>query len=309
MKLADAVEFSPSESRIACQTILVEDGEGPRWKFDYHGRRVTDPSPDILLLGAYRHPNTGNNLVGGINLHYLSQKQRNNLAKALPKIMHPGNLKQRYWTGRELVPDVFDNYYRTYNASFIRGVQKDIMYPKYGFLKAAKDYLKKTIGGIFKSKERRKKEAEPKYPDDLTAMQDRLDQAVNQLQQEPSDEPEDTPEMQAARTAFQQFQRERSLRDIQRREQMPFDQAYQDIQNQSTPQPTEPQPEPKEPEPQPDPRKAQRELEQLRRNNQNELENPENEIDPNIDLEESIVYYSPLAGHYVVEPAYELVSV
>ena len=75
MKLADAVECSLEESRFTFQTPILEDEEGPRWMFNYDGFK-NDPTPDILLLGAYRHPNTGNNLVGGVNLHYVSDEQR-----------------------------------------------------------------------------------------------------------------------------------------------------------------------------------------------------------------------------------------
>lgn len=318
MKLADAVEFGPSEMRIACQVPILEDEEGPRWKFRYDRFR-NDPMPDILLLGAYRHPSTGNNLVGGVNLHYLDATQRDNLARVLPQIMQQGNLKARYWAGRRLLPDVFDNFYRTYNSRFIRGVQKDTMYPKYGFLKTAQKWLRKKLGGIFKSKARRQKEAEPQYPTDLTAMQDRLDQAVLQLAQEPPiEEPPDTPEMQAARQAFQDFQRRRTMQDIERQEDEPYLAAQQDL-DQAYTEPGTQAPEANETQmgvPQQEqgqeglsPEENRQQFEREARARQQNLSDPNNELNPDVDLEECISYYSPIAGHYIFESPPEFVKV
>lgn len=308
MKLADAVDLDVSEARYLCQTTILEDEEGPRWRFNYANWHQ-DPAPDILLLGAYRHPRTGNNLVGGINLNYISPEQRDKVARALPEIMKSGNLKSRYWAGRRLVPDVFENFYRTYNSSFIRGVQKDVMYPKYGYLKTAKKWLQKKLGGIFKSKAQRKQEAEPKYPQDLQSMQDRLDQAVMQLAQEPPiEEPPDSPEMRAARQNFQDFQRQRTMQDIERQEDEPFLAAQQDL-DQAYAEPGE-QPaetyETQEVQQGESPDEIRQELDSEAEARQRELADPNNEVNPDADLEESIAYFSPVAGHYIIEHAPEL---
>ena len=71
MRLSDTYNMTLEESSLYCGVPILESGEGPRWKFGYDNAKV-DPRPDILLLGAYQHPNTGNYLVGGINLHYLN---------------------------------------------------------------------------------------------------------------------------------------------------------------------------------------------------------------------------------------------
>lgn len=310
MKLADAAELEVSEARCLCNVFILEDEEGPRWRFGYDNWHQ-DPTPDILLLGAYRHPSTGNNLVGGINLNYVTAKQRDQIAYALPEIMKPSNLKGRYHAGRRLVPEVFDNFYRTYNSNFIRGVQKDVMYPKYGYIKTAKNWLKKKVGGIFKSKEKRQQDAQPKYPDDLQSMQDRLNQAVAQLAQEPpAEEPQDSPEMQAARNNFKDFQRRRTMQDIERQEDEPYITARQDLE-QAYIEPGEQAPEALEnqdPETYQDeenqeesPREIAQEFEREQRAREAELSDPNNEWDPNSDLEESIVYFSPITGRYMIE--------
>jgi len=304
MKLSDATDCSVIESNRFSVPIM-EDEEGPRWKFGYNGKQVTDPNPDILLLGAYRHPSTGNNLIGGVNLHYITPGQRDEVAQALPEIMRAGNLKSRYWTGRKLVPDVFDNYYRTYNADSIRGVQKDVMYPKYGYLKTAQKWFKKKLGGAFKSKDKRQKDAEPKYPDDLQSMQDRLDQAVINLATDPpADEPSDTPEMQAARRAFYDYQRNRTVKGIERQEDEPLIAAQQELDRTYT-EPGEAEEQEYQPHDE-SPREIRQELDKEADSRRRELEDPNNEVDPDIDLGESIAYFSPVAGHYIIENAPEL---
>jgi len=320
MKLSDAVICSVVESTFFSIPI-IESEEGPRWQFGYQGKRVNDPHPDILLLGAYKHPSTGNNLVGGVNLNYMTDKQRTAVAHALPEIMKQGNLKKRYWAGRKLVPDVFNSFYRTYNADHVRGVKKDVMYPKYGYMKTAKKWLGKKMSGIFKSKAKRQKEAEPQYPDDLQSMQDKLDQVVIQLAQAPPpEEPPNSPEMQAARDAYKDFARKKTMQDIEQQEDEPFIAARQDLEQSYDP-PVEPapiaqpEPEPEPPETYPNgaplpiqtPEEIANELEIDRRSREANLNEPDNELNPDIDLEESIIYYSSVAGRYVVENISELV--
>lgn len=305
MKLSDAATATLEESRYAFSVPITEDEEGPRWKFNYSNARQ-DPSPDILLLGTYRHPNTGNNLIGGINLHYLNKKERDELARNLPNIMGGGNLYERYWIGRKVSPGIFNQYYRTYNARYVRGVTTDVMYPKYGLMKTTKKWLKKKLGGIFKSKAQRQKDAQPKYPQDLDNMQDHLDQVVQQLQQQSRKHPEtvqpDTPEMKAAREAFLQYQRERTMKGIERRENIPMRQAQHDASEQDDAEQQQ------QPTPEPSPEENRRELEKRRRENQQELMRPENDLNLDDDedvvdrLEEEIGYYSPVAGHIIFEP-------
>ena len=379
MRLNDAATASVVESNLFA---INEEGEGPRWKFRYNGKRVTDPNPDVLLLGVYRHPSTGNNLVGGINLNYITPEQREKLAYALPEIMGAKNLRERYWTGRSLLPDIFNKYYRTYNPRFVHGVKKDVMYPKYGYLKSTQQWLKSKLGGLFKSKGQREQDLEPKYPEDLQAMTDKLDQVVMQLAQRPDT---DTPEIRTAMQAAKDFKRRKTMRDIERQEDEPLMTAQRDLdrarrepgmqppeeheaddieippeeprrplrrppalrpprrpKTRREPEeelPIEPpmEPRPKRPigraEPPIEPTEPRRpikrrppiEPETKRRpigrkpidvpeepearkpkrpiGRPKPLEPPvvDNEIDPDIDLKESIIYYSPIAGRYIIE--------
>ncbi len=277
--------------------MLNEAGEGPRWSFNYDNYKQ-DPAPDILVLGAYRHPNTGNNLIGGINLNYLDKAKRDDLARVLPQLMQQSNLYHRYHLGKQLLPGVFDNSYRTYNANHVRGVNKGVFHPKYGMMKATADFLKKKIGGLFKSKAQRAKDAEPKFPQDLAGMQDALDQAVSKLglQVAKGEEEKDTPEMAAARQNFMQFKldRAKSMADIEQDEDLPLAQATQNFQQtqlqsgQATPQQVGPyaaqqvqqyQSIPTPPSPEITPQQMGGAIEQERLENQRELTDPNNSID------------------------------
>lgn len=78
-----------------------------------------DRTPLVLVLGNFTHPNTKNPLTGGINLHYLSESQLRRLHIAAPYILAERGLYNRYWKGRELIPGVFESFYRLYNRNYI----------------------------------------------------------------------------------------------------------------------------------------------------------------------------------------------
>jgi hypothetical protein len=174
MKLSQVVDSTLTESRFF--KVISEEGEGPRLSFGYDSQH--DDHPDILLLGQYQHPDTGNDLVGGVNLHYLSATDFKELTKNLPQIMNGKNLYQRYHIGRRLVPNAFDTAYRTYNAEKVRGATASTLFPKYGWLDSAKKYFKKMMGAFRKSKKELEQENQPQYPSDLGDLTSRLSAAL-----------------------------------------------------------------------------------------------------------------------------------
>lgn len=121
--------------------------EYPRWKFRY-SRFKNDPRPDILLLGSYKNPSTGNTLIGGINLNYCTDKEINRLRTALDKFAAGKSLYQRYHIGRQLFPDIFTTKYRTYNANEIIGVNKDVIYPTMGVLQRISQFAKSAYNKL-----------------------------------------------------------------------------------------------------------------------------------------------------------------
>jgi len=102
---------------------LLHEGYGLVNRFRYNRWQV-DPKPTILVLGRWRHPNTGNELVAGINVNYLDDFDLNNLRKKLPMILQKRRLRDRYWEGRRMLPEIFEKYYRTYNRSEVGTVTR-----------------------------------------------------------------------------------------------------------------------------------------------------------------------------------------
>jgi len=114
--------------------IIFEAGEGHRWQFDYENYH-TDPKPDVLVLGTYKHPSTGNQLVGGINLHYISKRDQLDLRKLLPELSNIRGLKRRYRFGARALPHIFsDQAYRTYDSDHIADLKTGVLFPVYGVL-------------------------------------------------------------------------------------------------------------------------------------------------------------------------------
>lgn len=127
MQLGNIIEFELYESLVAAaqafpatELLLEADVSAPRWGFKYLNYGV-DPRPEVLVLGDHTN-HKKNRLLGGINLNYLSNNQIIDLRKSLPKIMTGRDLRQRYRIGRQVLPAIFNNYYRTYNDQFIRQV-------------------------------------------------------------------------------------------------------------------------------------------------------------------------------------------
>ena len=105
---------------------LLTEGYGRVYGFGYD-KFKEDPRPKMLLLGKWRHPNTRNILLGGINLNYLSDDQVIELRKALPAILRNKNLKARFRQGKKLLPDIFGEAYRTYDRDWVGQVTRDTL--------------------------------------------------------------------------------------------------------------------------------------------------------------------------------------
>lgn len=215
MRIGLLKEVSVYDKSVA-DSYLNEAEAAPRWQFRYDNYE-NDPSPDILLLGAYRHPNTGNALIGGINLKYLNVSQIDTLTRFLPQIMAGDDLQSRYEIGARYMPQLFDQYYRTYDSKYIRGVRKDAIYPKLRYPERVQRWAKDKIDDVQEPQQSQLTQ-DPQYPDDLERMQKKLDQTVAQLQQATKDEPIDviqnTPELRAAADVAQDKARQKAKQSI-----------------------------------------------------------------------------------------------
>jgi len=103
--------------------IVIREGYGVTYDFDYGGNQVTDQRPKALSLGKWRS-GRGNNLMAGINLNYLSPEQINRLQQNLPRILRNRNLQTRARTLRAIMPDIFNTAYRTYYKDAVDNVEK-----------------------------------------------------------------------------------------------------------------------------------------------------------------------------------------
>lgn len=117
----------------------IFEGYGRVSNFNYLNYEK-DPSPNVLVLGSYVN-HKGTNLVCGINIKGLSAGELKQLRVALPQILswpkQPGKTRSkprrlngpngRYWTGRNLLPQLFKSRYRSYNSSQIQGAENDTL--------------------------------------------------------------------------------------------------------------------------------------------------------------------------------------
>jgi len=105
---------------------ISEAGYGRVYRFSYGPHKV-DPRPRVLALGRWRSPGTGNILVCGINLNYLSEEEIAQLRQNLATILSKRTLKDRYWEGMRLLPGIFKDNYRTYKQDEIDAVSRETL--------------------------------------------------------------------------------------------------------------------------------------------------------------------------------------
>jgi hypothetical protein len=105
---------------------VLSEGYGSAISFKYDNYK-TDPKPRVLLLGRYKHPNTRNILVNGLNLKYLTPDEILQVRQVLPEILKSKNLKSRYWKGRQLLPDIFGKAWRSYDQDYIGAISRDTL--------------------------------------------------------------------------------------------------------------------------------------------------------------------------------------
>ena len=128
---------------------VMLEGYGRKYDFNYDNYQV-DPRPSVLILGHWRHPRTRNQLVAGVNLNYLTDVEIEQLRRTLPQILKSRNLKDRYWAGRQLLPSVFNDNYRTYDKKFVHAVTPGTL--RFWSKKAEAEKQKKQ-GEVAKQKE------------------------------------------------------------------------------------------------------------------------------------------------------------
>ena len=109
---------------------LIFERHARKLSFDYtkfrQGREeVTQPV--VLYLGTWRRRlNSGVHRTYwcGIDMNNLDEEQLSALQFHLPEILKNRRVYDRYWTGKRLLPDVFEAHYRTYNTNSVGAIIK-----------------------------------------------------------------------------------------------------------------------------------------------------------------------------------------
>lgn len=180
--------------------------QGSVYKFGYPNYNL-DPKPRVLVLGFYNHPQSGNTLLGGLNLNYMTADEVAEVKTKLPLILRPKNLKERYWAGRKLLPDIFKSYYRTYNKGYAsRLIKPADLEPQMagkgtGSQEPTRDIgqqqpQQKLTGKIRDLQQPRPPEQKPEQqaPQQGPERVERIRQALNRPRPETADRPEPQPE-------------------------------------------------------------------------------------------------------------------
>lgn len=107
--------------------FLIERA-APVHQYDYANWH-TDERPRVLYLGKWRHPNTKNMLVGGINLNKLNASQTNKVRAVLPDIYGGGgSLKDHFDRMNAALPWVVPSrLYQTWDKKYVSNLTKDLL--------------------------------------------------------------------------------------------------------------------------------------------------------------------------------------
>jgi hypothetical protein len=102
---------------------------GPVHIFGYENWH-TDKRPRVLYLGKWRHPNTKNILIGGINLNKLNKKELATIQSLLPQIYDGGgSLKDHYDRLERVAPWVVaSRRYQTWDKKYINSITVDTLH-------------------------------------------------------------------------------------------------------------------------------------------------------------------------------------
>ena len=179
------LENDVPNAKLASRITLLFEGYGRTYDANYENWH-TDPRPLILVIGYYVNPNTQNRLMCGININNLNSDQIIELRKALPKIIGTSkSTKARYWKGRELVPEIFEKSYRTYNTDYVNIIspgtlrfynpKADARLEKARLLKIERERQQKLADKHEKELAKKTKASEPEYPEDIPYQPEKVE--------------------------------------------------------------------------------------------------------------------------------------
>ncbi len=130
MKLLQILNEAPPDEAGLWSALSDKPPEkgGPVHIFGYDNWH-TDKRPRVLYLGKWRHPNTKNILIGGINLNKLNKKELATIQSLLPQIYEGGgSLKDHYDRMNRVAPWVVaTRRYQTWDKKYINSITVDTL--------------------------------------------------------------------------------------------------------------------------------------------------------------------------------------
>lgn len=109
---------------------LIFEAHGRKLYFDYtkirKGMEETT-NPVVFYLGTWRRKlksGVRRTYWCGIDMNNLDEEQLAALQHELPNILKKRSVYDRYWAGKRLLPDIFHQFYRTYNTNSVGAVIK-----------------------------------------------------------------------------------------------------------------------------------------------------------------------------------------
>ena len=102
---------------------IIAEASLPLWEFSYPEFQH-DPTPKVVVLGTYVHPETGNKLMMGINTRLLNTQEAMRLIGLINDLatIRDGRIRAKYLRIR--ASKIFDTAYRTYNLSKVSKIKK-----------------------------------------------------------------------------------------------------------------------------------------------------------------------------------------
>jgi len=181
---------------------VLTEGYGRVYYFHYL-RWKHDPRPRALFLGRYRHPNTKNVLMCGINLNYLSENEMVRLQRILHQVLSfSRNGYYRYWRARDLgIGNILDKAYRTYRADAIDSIEgispSTLRFIAEGIQEErARGQVKRKPLKPRVTKVRKRPEAEfiPEKPEEVPEKPEEVPEKPEEVPEEIPEKPEEVPE-------------------------------------------------------------------------------------------------------------------
>lgn len=121
---------------------IISEASLPLWEFSYP-EYENDPTPKVVVLGSYIHPETGNTLLMGVNVRLLDTQKALKLVSMINDLasIKNGRIRAKYLRTR--ASNIFNEAYRTYDLNKVEILEKTTINSK-GPSKSTKQEINPT---------------------------------------------------------------------------------------------------------------------------------------------------------------------